>query len=70
MIILDILYKYWLKLIGRYDKLYPCGVKTESVNYEIIDIDDNGFAKIHVFDTSLMVSTPESDLLISVEATV
>jgi hypothetical protein len=30
----------------------------------------NGSAKIYVFDTSLMVSTPESDLLISIEITV
>ena len=30
----------------------------------------DGNAKIHVFDTSLMVSTPESDLLISIEVTV
>lgn len=30
----------------------------------------DGSAKIYVFDTSLMVSTPESDLLISIEITV
>lgn len=30
----------------------------------------DGSAKIYVFDTSLMVSTPESDLLISIEMTV
>lgn len=30
----------------------------------------DGSAKIYVFDTSLMVSTPESDLLISIEVTV
>ena len=30
----------------------------------------DGLAKIYVFDTSLMVSTPESDLLISIEVTV
>lgn len=30
----------------------------------------DGKAKVYVFDTSLMVSTPESDLLISIEVTV
>lgn len=59
----------WELTVAETEYAHPRTLAFPKKYFKTIGMVD-GNAKIHVFDTSLMVSTPESDLLISIEVTV
>jgi len=59
----------WELTVAEVDYKHPRTLAFPKKYFKTIGMTD-GVAKIYVFDTSLMVSTPESDLLISIEVTV
>lgn len=59
----------WELTVAETDYTYPRTLAFPKKYFKTIGMTD-GSAKIYVFDNSLMVSTPESDLLISIYVTV
>ena len=59
----------WELTVAETDYSYPRTLAFPKKYFKTIGMTD-GSAKIYVFENSLMVSTPESDLLISIEVTV
>jgi len=59
----------WELTVAETEFRYPRTLAFPKKYFKTIGMTD-GTAKIYVFDNSLMVSTPESDLLISIEVTV
>jgi hypothetical protein len=59
----------WDLVVAETEYTHPRSLAFPKKYFKTIGMTD-GYAKIYVFDTSLMVSTDESDLLISIEVTV
>ena len=60
---------YWDLTVAETEYVHPRTLAFPKKYFKTIGMTD-GLAKIYVFDTSLMVSTEDSDLLISIEVTV